>query len=122
MSPADLLALVTKYGGATTIIAILTMVAAFLYRQQVQSLKDAKTEAQDRGTRLEAEVKALNIDLQKYIMMGLTARQVMNDAAIEMSRDDISTDAEERVRTRDRGHHRDLRATSYEGRRVDGDD
>jgi hypothetical protein len=123
MTPADLLALVTKYGGATTIIAILTMVAAFLYKQQVKSLQDAKKEAQDRGTRLEAEVKVLNADLQKYIMTGLMVRQVMNEAAVEMSQDDSTEPSQaDHSRARDRGHSRDLRAASQESRRAHGDD
>lgn len=88
MSVTDLLTLVSKYGAAAVIIAVLAIVIAFLYKQQVKSLQDTKKEAQDRCTRLEAEVKALNADLQKYIMTGLMVRQVMNEAATEMSRDD----------------------------------
>lgn len=84
----DILQLVSKYGAPTAIIAALAAVVIFLYLQQVKSLQDAKKEAQDRGTRLEAEVKALNTDLQKYIMTGLMVRQVMNEAAVEMRHDD----------------------------------
>jgi hypothetical protein len=123
MSVTDLLTLVSKYGAAAVIIAVLAIVIAFLYKQQIQSLKDNKKEAETRSDRLELEVKALNADLQKYIMTGLMVRQVMNEAAVEMSQDD-STDSPQpdRSRARDRGHPRDLGAASQEGGRAHGDD
>jgi phage shock protein A len=88
VSITDVLQLLTKYGAATTIIIALAAVIMFLYKQQIQSLKDSKKEVETRCDRLELEVKALNADLQKYIMTGLMVRQVMNEAATEMSRDD----------------------------------
>lgn len=85
MNISDLLLLVSKFGAAAVIIAVLATVIIFLYKQQLQGLKDAKAESDARCVRLELEVKALNADLQRYIMTGLVVRQVMNEAAIEMS-------------------------------------
>jgi hypothetical protein len=48
----------------------------------MQNLKDANA----RADRFEAEVKALNDEIQKYLALGIAARAVMGEATNEMRR------------------------------------
>ncbi|MGH7743342.1 MAG: hypothetical protein ACREQ5_00770 [Candidatus Dormibacteria bacterium] len=86
MSITDLLVLLKPYGLAGVIVAILAGVIAVLYRQQMKTQSKMLTDAQDRAARLEAEVKALNADIQQYMLVGNIVRQTMAEAATEMRR------------------------------------
>lgn len=86
MSINDLLSAVSKYGAIPVIIAVLAVALAFIYKQQTDILKAAKAEAQARADRLESELKALNTELQRYLLTGYMVRQVMDEAVTEMSR------------------------------------
>jgi uncharacterized protein YdcH (DUF465 family) len=72
----------SKYGLAGVFIAILLFAVGVLYRQLMQNLKDANA----RADRFEAEVKALNDEIQKYLALGIAARAVMGEATNEMRR------------------------------------
>lgn len=112
MSLDDLLNAVSKYGAIPVIIAVLALALVFIYKQQTDSLKAAKSEAQARADRLESELKALNAELQRYLLTGYMVRQVMDEAVTEMSRHaPVATQPESR-----------LRQLPGEGGRLCGDD
>lgn len=78
----DLLTFFSKYGLAGVIIAILLFAVGILYTQQLKNLNAAIA----RADRFEAEVKALNEEMQRYLTMGFAMRAVMGEATKEMRR------------------------------------
>jgi uncharacterized membrane protein YkvI len=82
MGLKDLLDYFGKYGVAGVIIAVLLFAVGALYLQLLKNLKEANA----RADRFEAEVRALNDDIQKYFLLGITTRKVMGEATDEMRR------------------------------------
>jgi hypothetical protein len=76
----DLLSFFSKYGLAGVVIAILLFAVGVMYLQQLKTLKEATA----RADRFEAEIKALNEELQRYLTLGFAVRSVMGEAAKEM--------------------------------------
>lgn len=84
MGLKDLLDFFSRYGPAGVVIAILLFVVGALYLQNNKIYKERLDEANKRADRFESEVKALNDEIQRYLLLGMTARNVMGDATNEM--------------------------------------
>jgi hypothetical protein len=82
MGLGDLITTFSKFGPLGIVIAVLLFAIGVLYLQLIKNLKDANA----RADRFEAEVKALNDEIQKYLALGLTARRVMGEATDEIRR------------------------------------
>jgi hypothetical protein len=82
MGLKDLLEYFSKYGLAGLIIAVLLVAVGAMYLQLLKSLKEANA----RADRFEAEVKTLNVELQRYLTIGFTVRTVLGEATNEMRR------------------------------------
>ncbi len=82
----DLLGVLKPYGPAGVVIAFLLFTVGALYLQNSKNYKERLEEANKRAERFESEVKALNNEIQKYLLLGMTARNVMGDATDEIRR------------------------------------
>lgn len=86
MGLPELVNLFSKYGIAGVIIAVLLFALGALYLQNTKNYKERIDEANKRADRFEAEVKTLNGAIEKYLLLGMSARNVMGEAADEMRR------------------------------------
>jgi len=86
MSLKDLIDVLHQYGPAGVAFAILIFVVGILYKQNIDNYKERLKEANARADRFEAEVKALNDEIQKFFAIGMKVQHTMGDATNEIRR------------------------------------